>query len=389
MKQEVQYLLEVVKYILNRKTGELPIPTNDLDWEKLIKLAKNHSILNLLHYGVDALPKEYKPDEQTCKHLYQSSVNAIVRNYNQIEGAKELLETFEEKGIYALAVKGICTKKHYPQTDMRTMGDVDILYQPQQNDEVKKVMRDLGYELSMEGRKHDIYSRRPYMAIEMHRVLVAADSEYGSYYESIWNRIKTKENCKYIHEMSREDEYIFTIVHLARHFKDGGIGIRFIMDVYVYNHLDGMDWDYIKTELRKLKLWEFYGNISQLADRWFGAEPRCDEENNELFNKLFAYIITDGTFGTTRNAAAASTAETGRFQSLLNAVFPSLKSMQSMFVWLEKWPILLPYAWVLRGFRSITSKRRRRNIKYHVDKYRSSDRAYGEELKRFYEACGL
>ena len=176
MKQEVQYLLEIIKYILNYKTGELPIPADNLDWEQLIKLAKNHSILNLVHYGVDSLPEEYKPDEQTCKHIYQSSVNAIVRNYNQLEGIDELFQKFEQEGIYVLAVKGICTKNHYPQTDMRTMGDIDLLYKPEQDAKVKKAMKELGYELSMEGRKHDIYSRRPYMAAEMHRELVSAES---------------------------------------------------------------------------------------------------------------------------------------------------------------------------------------------------------------------
>ena len=389
MKQEVQYLLEIVKYISNNKSGELAIPAKDMDWGLLVKLAQNHSISNLVHYGVDCLPSEHKPDEETCKRLYQSSINAIVRSFNQIEGTKELFQAFEKEGIYALAVKGICTKQHYPQQDMRTMGDVDILYQPQQNDKVKKGMRDLGYEQSMEGRKHDIYSRRPYMAIEMHRELVAAGSKYGSYYESIWNRVKTKENSKYIYEMNREDEYIFTIVHLAGHFKDGGIGIRFVMDVYVYNHLDGMDWDYVETELKKLKLWEFYENISQLAEAWFGIAEKSNEESNELINRLSTFIITNGTFGSTRNAAAAATAGEGRFQSLLNAVFPSLKSMQSMFEWLKKWPILLPYAWILRGIRSVMSRRRRMNIKYHVDKYRSGDKEYGEELQRFFEICGL
>lgn len=389
MKQEVQYLLEIVKYILNNKMGELPIPAKDMDWELLVKLAQNHSISNLVHYGAECLPPEHRPDEEMCKRLYQSSVNAIVRSYNQIEGTEELFQAFEKEGIYALAVKGICTKQHYPQPDMRTMGDVDILYQPQQNDKVKKVMRDLGYEQSMEGRKHDIYSRRPYMAIEMHRELVAADSEYGSYYESIWNRVKPKENCKYIHEMSREDEYIFTIVHLAGHFKDGGIGIRFVMDVYVYNHLDGLDWDYIEAELRKLNLWEFYRNISQLAEEWFGTDEDCDKESKELINKLSTYIITNGTFGTQKNAAAVSVAKNGRTLFLWKAVFPNLKSMKSMFTWLDKWPILLPYAWVLRGIRSITSKKRRKNIKYQVEKYKNGDREYGEELQRFFEICGL
>ena len=388
MKQEVQYLFEIIKYILNNKTGEIAVPTEDMDWDALYKLAQSHSILNLVHYGVECLPPEHRPDEQMCKILYQSSVNAIVRNYNQIEGVDELFRKFEEEGIYALAVKGICTKKYYPQTDMRTMGDVDLLYKSEQDAQVKKAMRELEYDRTVEGRKHDIYSRRPYMAMEMHRELVSADSIYSSYYENVWERVESKEGYQYIKELSIEDEYIYTIVHLARHFQDGGIGIRFVMDVYVYNHIKDMDWSYIETELKELKLWEFFGKISRLAEMWFGNDIKV-EENNSLYAELTTYIISNGTFGSSKNAAAISAVKKGRFQTLWSAIFPSFKSMKSMFVWLDKWPILLPYAWVLRGLRSITSKQRRMNIKYHVDNYKNSDKEYGEKLRTFFETCGL
>lgn len=387
MKQEVQYLLEIIKYILNNKISELVIPAKDMDWEQLIQLAKEHSILNFVYYGVDCLPPEHKPDDEQCNLLYRGMVNAVVRNYNQIEGAKELLEAFEQEGIYALAVKGICTKNHYPQTDLRTMGDIDILYQPQQDAKVKKVMKQLGYDDYVEGRQHDCYSRRPYLAVEMHRELVEADSIYSNYYEKIWERVKPKENCRYVQEMSLEDEYIYTLVHLARHFQNGGIGIRFVIDVYVYNHLDGMDWQYIEAELKKLKLWKFYENISRLAEMWFGTEDVYIEEDKKLLDKLATYIIMNGTFGTQKNAAAISVAKNGRTRFLWKTIFPNLRNMQSMFPWLGKWPVLLPYAWVLRGFRSVKS--RRKNIKAQISKYKNGDKKYGKELQRFYEICGL
>ena len=357
MKQEVQYLLEIVKYILNKQQGEAPIPAKDLDWEALIKLAKNHSILNLVHYAADKLPDEHKPDADRCKHLYQASVNAIVRNYNQIEGIKEIFQKFEEEGIYVFAVKGICTKNYYPQTDMRTMGDIDLLYRPEQNAKVKKAMRELGYDGRVEGRQHDCYSRRPYMAVEMHRDLVEADSEYSSYYETIWERVKPKDGFQYVYELSLEDEFIYTFAHLVKHFQTGGIGIRFIMDIYVYNHLEDMNWKYVESELKKLGLWEFYKNLSELAEIWFSIGPRPEKRDREIIHKLTSYIISNGTFGTAKNAAAVLVARNGRKRFFWRAVFPNLRNMQSMFPWLNKWPILLPYAWILRGVRSVATRR--------------------------------
>ncbi len=387
MKQEVQYLLEIVKYILNKQQGAAPIPAKDMDWEALIKLAKNHSILNLVHYAVDKLPDEHKPDADRCKLLYQASVNAIVRNYNQIEGIKEIFQKFEEEGIYVFAVKGICTKNYYPQTDMRTMGDIDLLYQPQQDAKVRKAMQELGYDGRVEGRQHDCYSRPPYVAVEMHRDLVEADSAYSTYYETIWERVKPKESFQYVYELSLEDEFIYTFVHLVRHFQDGGIGIRFVMDVYVYSHLEGMNWHYVEAELKKLGLWEFFTNLSELAEVWFGTETCSEKGDSEIINKLTSYIISNGTFGTSKNAAAVLVARNGRNRFILKTVFPNLRNMQSMFSWLNKWPILLPYAWLLRGVRSITT--RRKNIHEQLDRYKNGDEEYGRELQRFFETCGL
>ena len=387
MKQEVQFLLNMIKYILNNHPGELPLPKADLKWEYLIHLAKRHSILNLVHYGIGRLPEEAKPSEGICKLAEKAAMHEIVKCYNQIEAVEELLQACEKAGVSVLAVKGSCTKQHYPQPDMRSMGDIDLLYKWEEHDAMHKAVLDLGYEEGGEGRKHDHYFRPPYIGLEMHRELVASDSEYASYYEHIWDRLQTRANCKHIYEMRREDEYIYSLIHLTEHFRHGGIGIRFIMDVFVYNRMKHMDWSYIEVELKKLGLWKFYGNISRLAQVWFGETGEFTEEEQAITDKLAIYIVENGTYGTQKNAAAISVAKGGRIAFLRDTVFPDLKNMQSMFPWLRKWPILLPYSWALRGVRSILF--RRENVKAQLSKYKTGDQEFGQELKRFFQKCGL
>ncbi len=387
MKQEVQFLLNIIKYILNNKTSELPLPDTDLNWNQLIHLAKRHSILNLVHYGIECLPAEAKPDADICNLAENVAMHEIVKCYNQLEAVEELLKACEKAGVSVLAVKGACTKQHYPQPDMRSMGDIDLLYKWAEHDDMHKAVLSLGYEEGGEGRKHDHYFRPPYIGLEMHRELVAADSEYSSYYEHIWDRLQTREHCKYIYEMRREDENIYSLIHLTEHFQHGGIGIRFIMDVFVYNRMEHMDWNYIEGELKKLGLWEFYGNISRLAQMWFGETGEFTAEEQAITDKLATYIVENGTYGTQKNAAAISVAKGGKLAFVWNTVFPDLKNMQSMFPWLKKWPILLPYSWVLRGVRSILF--RRKHVKEQFVKYKTGDKEYGQELKRFFQMCGL
>ena len=386
MRPEITYLLDVVRYILNEQVNEVPFPSAEIDWKSLFSFAKQHSIFNMLYYGVKESPEDNKPDATFYAKLDYDTMHGIAIGVNQEEAAKEIEQTFEQEGVHLLAVKGICTKRRYPFPELRTMGDIDLLYQASQTKDMQDVMRKLGYGDGDEGRKHDSFFRLPCINIEMHRELLAADSKYYTYYADIWERVALKEGSHYIHQMSLEDEYIYSLLHLVEHFQNGGIGIRFVMDVYVYNHLENVNWDYVEAELRKLELFEFYKNISQLAECWFG-DRKQQTEDNELIKQLEAYILSNGTFGTNRNAAAVAVAKGGRTKFLLQTVFPNLENMKTMFPWLSKWPILLPYSWVLRGARSVLF--RRKNIKIQLAQYQQGDKEYGDRLKTFYGKCGL
>lgn len=181
-----------------------------------------------------------------------------------------------------------------------------------------------------------------------------------------------------------EDEYIFNFIHLVEHFKGGGIGLRFLVDVYVYEHL-GIDRDYIAAELEKLDLTQFFHNILSLALHWFGT----DEEQNGIeftpvLRKLGDSILSGGIFGSRQNLADLK-AGRGKMGSFLHSCFPGYYSMQSMFLWMN--PLLLPYAWGLRVVRVL--KYRRKNLKVVWNSSISGDAESVKRLMRFYESCGL
>jgi hypothetical protein len=180
--------------------------------------------------------------------------------------------------------------------------------------------------------------------------------------------------------MRVEDELVFNIVHLAEHFKEGGAGVRFIIDVYVYSRIK-MDREYVEQELTKLGLNEFYHHILYLANYWF-----ADGENAELTEKLADFIMNGGVFGDKENAAALAVEE-GRVRHLVKVCFPDYDSMKSMFPWLEGKGVLLPYAWGLRGVRAL--RYRKGNVRTHMNSIKTGDIEKGKALRQFYTECGL
>ena len=58
--------------------------------------------------------------------------------------------------------------------------------------------------------------------------------------------------------MTPEDEFIYLFTHFAKHYRDGGIGCRYVVDLWVFlRNNPTMDPEKIKRELDKLQLREF------------------------------------------------------------------------------------------------------------------------------------
>lgn len=369
-------LLAIIASQLNNTALDIEIA----DWRRLLKLAKDHGLLQYIALYVENLSEDKKPSEKIQEYLFSVIMQEASRSANQLDAVAEMQEVMEQNKIYNLVGKGSVTKLRYENEIQRTMGDIDLLYKPEQHHVFKELMFSLGYGDYQEGRKNDTYSRPPFVTVEAHRELVESGSDYADYYHGIWGMARPKRGMQYAYEMSVEDELVFNIVHLAEHFKEGGAGVRFIIDVYVYSQIK-MGNDYVERELKKLGLSEFYHNISALANYWF-----ADGESSELTEKLADFIMNGGIFGDKENAAALAVEE-GRARRLMKVCFPDYKSMRSMFPWLEEKRALLPYAWGLRGVRAL--RHRKGNVRTHMNAIKTGDKEKAKALREFYTDCGL
>lgn len=372
-------LIEVIKSILYDGSFN---PVNIGNWSTLLSSARTHGLLPCVAYYSELLSGNLKPEEKIASYLKSILMKSTYLSTNQILAAQEIQKTFEENQVYNLVVKGIKTKMRYPSDILRSMGDIDILYKTDQHKRVYDLMMNtLGYDDYQEGRKNDTYTRDKYIVVEAHRQLVSTESEFIDYLDGVWDRAVPCKDQAYTCEMTVEDEFIYNIIHLVEHFKHGGVGVRFIMDIWVYNQTE-MNRQYLKDELVKLNLYDFYLTISSLAEYWFG-----EGESTELLEKLGEFIFSSGVFGNHENSSALAVEDGGRLKTLIKICFPSYKEMASMFLWLKKYPFLLPVSWVIRAFRSIT--RRKANVRIQLQNLKEGDIEKGKQIKEFYKECGL
>lgn len=352
----------------------------------IIQYAKHQGVLPFLQNFDIFFQKECK--DKLLHHL----MGSIYWDTRQSAEIEKLLEAFEANEIYCIPLKGIVTKKLYPSFELRTMGDLDILYRMEQTDTLQKVMKSMGYHSNSEAAKHDHYSKDG-MVVEMHKELLPVGSSGYGLFKGIWTRAIPMQGKTYCYEMTIEDHYLYTLCHLMEHFIRGGIGIRMVLDIYILSHREELDRKQVEKILKELGALEFEQNIRVLGEQWFSSKVSTSVPSDlsvKTLDDLAEYVVNGGIFGSQENDntnSAIMYQSKGRY--LLHTIFPSYQIMKTVFPWLKS-PLMLPAAWAKRWWNVWT--KRRQNVSRQLakaDKLQEQGENELRERKQFFSDIGL
>lgn len=351
--------LGIINIIKSALTGEKQDLPEDFDLVEAVNIAKRHSIIPIFYYG--ALNCGIDGNNPLMQQLFMSTCQIVAVSEQQMYFLNEILKNFDDEGIEYMTLKGTLLKKMYPKPEMRTMGDADILIKTEQYDKIKPIMEKLGYNEKVES-DHEFAWIKKNSFIELHKRLIPSyNKDYYSYFGDGWRLASVKEGTSYA--MSDEDQMIYLFTHYAKHYRDAGIGIKHIVDLWVYRQNKTLNEDYIKTELQKLCLFDFYKNTIDTLSVWFD-----NAENNETTDFITQIIFGSGTFGThkahllseaVKISKSKGNAANVKKDKLTKLIFLPFNSMCSKYPFLEKLPFLLPIMWIVRILNIILFKRNR------------------------------
>lgn len=279
----------LVSCVLNNEQPdrELVLKT---DPRQLYTLAKAHSMLAVTAFALNKIGiREPNFEQAKTKALRKLALFEIER--------KKIFDALNNAEIWHCPLKGIILKDCYPMYGMREMTDNDILCDPEKMDDIKLIMEELGYECASFGEcNHDIYSKPPCLEFEMHRSLFLRTEMplCADYFDDVKNKLIAA--GKYEYRFTDEDFYIYILAHEYKHFSHRGTGMRSLMDVYVFlNAHPNLDWNYINTELQKLKLTEYEKHSRNLAQKVFKNEALSEDETEQLM-----MYMDSSVYGTVR-----------------------------------------------------------------------------------------
>lgn len=352
-------IIELVKAALHETPPTLPA---DFSYRQVYDLAEAQQLVPLFYTGALMDPAFLmSPD---AERFMTRAATYIAHSADQEDSLAAIFSTFEAEGIHYMPLKGTLLKSMYPSPEMRPMGDADILIRLDEYDHIKTVMSSLRCIFMKESNHEYNWYSETGLLFELHKRLIPSNNEdYFAYWGDGWQKARPVEGANGRYEMSPEDTYIYLMTHYAKHFRDQGAGMKYILDFYIYRRrYPDMDMGYVEAEMRKLHLWEFHEHLMHLLRVWFEDEP-ADNMADYLTSKIFE----DGVFGDFDKGAiseglrVSKSSKSVRKAQKWRLLFPSYENMCIRFPVLRKWAILLPIMWIVRWFDVLFN---------HKDRYR-------------------
>ena len=368
MNKVQENIVEILKYSIHNKKIELNKKENVL-WHEVFEECKKHNIEALVYYGIHLNTlKNIDRDiiERWKKQTFMSNVYQI----NHINQISNILSILKDKDIPVIVLKGLVIRDLYPKSELRTMGDADILVHKKDIDKVINILNNLGYE---EEDRHDphIEFMKNNSKIEVHWSLTNEGMFNGmdEFNHEIWlNSIEVKIGDSAALSMCNEDLLLYLCIHMAKHFKYSGFGIRQLCDVLCLVEKCGnsINWDSFMKKAKRSGIDKFSICIFSICNKLFEMSIP-DEleyfyiEEDEYLDLIINNIFYNGVHGKKDKVESRvkmlsnnnDICKTNFLISFKNIYFPHSEKLGKRYEYAKKNKAFLPIAWIHRIINTI------------------------------------
>lgn len=349
VKTEHMQLISMVRARMNGQ--ELPKP-DPARLAAIALIAREHKLEPFVYQWLMELPQQEGP---VLRELAPGAYRAIYRDAQFDFVRLQIAQVLAEHGIDHVFMRGVCLKENYPDPTLRTMSDIDILVKASDFSRIRKAMVALGAELCRGDGNHRTFRFPEGVTVEFHPNLIHCSCPVGTLVNPGWQYVPEGQPAGE-QIMTDEGFYINVMAHLANHFVAGGVGVRFVLDIWVCRHLRSpqMDRQWVEQELQRVGLLEFARNMEDLAEWWFSGGPETP-----VLQALADYIFSSGSHGEEDRAmlnAICLSPKKSRGSALWHKIFYPRQDLENRFDWVIGRPWLLPVAWIVRAWKALTGR---------------------------------
>lgn len=342
---------------------------------RIYYIAKKHNLVSIMAQAMENMG--FESDSDIWKRWLKEKNQLIYKSVLMDVEREAIQDFFEKNNIWYMLLKGMVIRKYYPAPELREMADNDILFDNKYSKEVYEFMTARGYKSDDYNKGyHDEYLKPPAYNFEMHRQLVSSKErpKWYEYYKDVKSILikDTNENRETAANsesnntsnqfyFSDNDFYVYFIVHTYKHFLNSGMGLRTVLDVYLYvsNLQEKLDFDYIEEQLKKLDAYDFEQTFRSIAFKMFD-ENLEDRKWWDLFDvkeqEMLSYVLDAGTYGNLENSVAHKMGYTkgekkkasDKVKYIFRRLFPSMDTIEEFFPFFYKHKWAIPFLYIYR-----------------------------------------
>lgn len=345
------YFIYLIRCFLNSKK---PDETTQA-WGKIFRLAEINNITGVIANEIMQLPADKKP-QGNARSYFNQALGRTLQRYEETNFVLDKIENYlSENDIDFALVKGACVRELYPAPALRTSGDIDVIIRNEHYERLLSAIDNSGF---------DVLTERPdVVVVQIGDIMVELHSDadvLGDYYDGRIFDISTKQGNKYI--LDEYDSMLYVVLHLAKHLKCRGAGIRMLMDIDVcVRGIKNFDEDKFIKMCVDAGIEKCGKMLLSLCNFWF-ATPVKDyfslAKKTELVDLLSNTFLNGGVFGFNINnlgshyvAQSADDAGVGfkaKARAFFKWIFPPAESVRRMYFYSSKHSVLIPIAYLQR-----------------------------------------
>lgn len=334
--------------------AEKPVCENNADWAEIYALSQKHNVTPVISKEIEELSEDKRPKGKLLS-AFNQKLEYTVKNYEyKTQAITLLVKLLSEAKINHLLIKGAVLRYLYPVPELRTSGDTDVVISPSDYENTVEVLKNGGFSVETVG---TTVAELKYNdeVFEIHTELEYINIQSKIYFSTPFDDIS--EHSGYTYKLKPFYHLLYVITHIAHHLKNGGAGVRMIMDIDAllryYPDIDIEKFialcDYIRIKKTALVL-------IALSKKWFNTPVAIDftfedSDEEDFYKNLSRIILNGGVFGEDNgggNDGITDEDKSGlgeRLKAFFGRIFPHPSDLQKYFSYCGKRKFLVPIAW--------------------------------------------
>lgn len=355
--------------ILRTACGNGQRPLQAPDWRQLADWARSQSLTALFYTGASQYAEFQACDAAERARLQRETITTVAAQAQRTRRFWEAYQSMLAAGFRPLVLKGIVCRSLYGDlADYRPSCDEDFYLPPEQAEKCRTTLEQSGWQLTSHAASLTRADQLQEIAfddttgvlhLELHPTLFGTNrpdllQATNWFYGAQKRAVPMSLSGQTLYTLHPTDHYLYLFLHLAKHFRGKGVGVRQVMDLAKFQaaYRQDINWNTVYKAVGQLSSPELYNDAMSIARKLgFAAEgtgPGVDPQKlllDSLEGGIYGHDRAGNDTGVLINAALQYPGITQRVRHLF---FPSAEQLFESRPYLVKKPWLLPAAWLDR-----------------------------------------